>query len=334
MTGSRFFQNLAPLSPVLDDYYRHHENHYNLISQEPLLCCTIVMISSRFNILRGTSSWSRSVALHDRLWKHAQHLVTRIIFGQEKKSKAKTRTLGTIQALLLMTEWAPRAIYFPPEDDGYDTDLLFASAEERGSTPGADDVDLNLNVAQELHGDWFRDVILPSRMIDRMSWMLLGCAITLGHEVGLFDVAKARAATGAGATEGQDAQKSRAAYQYNRIYKIIYTVDEQFSSRLGCTSQIPAYLHIHLPTAEPPRAPPHHGRDLIDALQSLSRLAKNITGTVFGSTVITRDLIQSYKYVDVIGNQMKQLTGWQRTYLDVQGKSGPPLQSARPDVID
>src|SRR6478735_6080204 len=109
----RFQKNLAPLSPVSKGFDLSHERHYRLITQEPLLCCAILMISSRYHVLSGHGGLARSTIVHHRLWEHCQHLVMRIIFGQEKRSKAKTRTRGSIEALLLIIEWHPQAIHLP-----------------------------------------------------------------------------------------------------------------------------------------------------------------------------------------------------------------------------
>ncbi|KAJ4211709.1 hypothetical protein NW759_012311 [Fusarium solani] len=304
-----FFENLSPWSPILDDFYRHHANHYSLITQEPLLCCTILMVGSRFYPLRGTSSWSRSVALHDRLWEHCQHLVTRIIFGQEKKSKAKTRTFGSIQALILMTEWAPRAVYFPPKSDGWDSDLIFQLPDDRDQ-PGDNEAD----VTQDIHGNWFRDIISPVRMIDRMSWMLLGCAVTLGHEIGIFDATKAKLAV-AGLNSPDEQQKR--IYSYTWLRKVIFIADEQFSSRLGSSSLVPLSLNSSAfePLSNRSDFDVEQKRNFIDSQLALSRLAKSISNTLFSSTCATRELIQSYKYVSSIEDFQQQLLAWRQAYL-------------------
>lgn len=52
------------------------------------------------------------------------------MFGQEKISTAKTRTLGTIESFLLMTEWHPRSLHFPPQSDGWDVALLAPDAPD------------------------------------------------------------------------------------------------------------------------------------------------------------------------------------------------------------
>lgn len=160
----RFRQNLAPLSPVSRGFDLSHEKHYKLITQEPLLCCVILMISSRYHILSGHGGLARSTIVHHRLWEHCQHLVMRIIFGQEKRSKAKTRTRGSIEALLLIIEWHPQAIHLPPASDGWDSSTLLTDIDPRD-----DQFDNQADTTNDNEAQWLRDVILPAKTSDRMS---------------------------------------------------------------------------------------------------------------------------------------------------------------------
>jgi hypothetical protein len=96
-----------------------------------MLTCIILTISSRYHTIPTIGGQSRGYLIHQRLWDHFQHLLMRLVLGQEKISKAKTRTLGTIEALLLLTEWHPRALYAPPASDGWDSDVLFTAKDRR-----------------------------------------------------------------------------------------------------------------------------------------------------------------------------------------------------------
>ncbi|KPM35711.1 hypothetical protein AK830_g10868 [Neonectria ditissima] len=179
-----FHKNLAPLSPVSKHFDMSHGSHFKLITQEPLLCSVILMISTRYHLLPGTGGVARSALLHHRLWEHCQHLVMRIMFGQEKRSKAKTRTRGFIEALLLMIEWHPRAIHFPPAADGWDSSLIITDSDPRDDQFG-----YQADAMEDSEARWLGDVVAPAKTSDRMSWMLLGCAQSLALELGLSDVA-------------------------------------------------------------------------------------------------------------------------------------------------
>lgn len=67
-----FFKNCSPLSPILSDFYSHHSNHYTLIALDPFLCVTILMVSSRYNVLPGVGGATRGYFVHDRLWEQCQ----------------------------------------------------------------------------------------------------------------------------------------------------------------------------------------------------------------------------------------------------------------------
>ncbi|OQD90649.1 hypothetical protein PENANT_c001G06256 [Penicillium antarcticum] len=136
----RFFENMAPLSPVLTDFFASHKNQYYLVTQEPMLCYTILMISSRYHTLPG---------------------------------------VGSVEALLLMSEWHPRVLQFPPETDGWDSDFLMTNPDIRDPP--------NLNGEIPVSSRWREDVVEPTKRFERMSWMVLNSALALAHELGVFD---------------------------------------------------------------------------------------------------------------------------------------------------
>jgi hypothetical protein len=95
----------------LTDDYRDHANHVRLVTEEPMLCCTLLMIASRYFILPGAGGVSRSHFIHQRLWQYCELLIRHIMFGQEKHSTAKTRIVGSIESLILISDWHLRAPY-------------------------------------------------------------------------------------------------------------------------------------------------------------------------------------------------------------------------------
>ena len=175
--SERFFKYLSPLSAVLLSQFQDHAAHYRLIHEESMLCCTILLISSRFFMLPGAGGASRSQFIHNRMWHYTEFLIKRLIFGQEKQSTAKIRNLGTIESLVLLSEWPPRAIHFPPESEGWDG-LLVSTEYER--------VDRTRKNNEEPSARWRFDVFEPVKTANRMCWMLLGTATTLAYELGLF----------------------------------------------------------------------------------------------------------------------------------------------------
>lgn len=231
----RFFQTLAPVTtPVLTDFFASHNTHYWLITQEPVLCCTILMISARYHILPGPSGGSRGFYIHNRLWQHCQHLILRIMLGQEKLSKAKTRHISTIEALLLLSEWYPLALHFPHESDGWDSDWMLTTQTMRDPP----------STGQEfpMQDRWREDVVEPTRRSERMSWMLVSSALALAHELGVFD-----SRDYVGNAKGQDQFAGPDVESYlqdlelrrQRLPSLLFVTVNLLASRIGCTSIMP-----------------------------------------------------------------------------------------------
>ncbi|KAM6515641.1 hypothetical protein FALCPG4_013858 [Fusarium falciforme] len=291
-----FQHNLAPLSLVSKGLDLSQDKHYKIITQEPLLCCVILMISSRYHILQGASGITRSTLVHHRLWEHCQHLVMRIIFGQEKRSKAKTRTRGSIEALLLIIEWHPQAIHLPPAADGWDSSLLLSFPDPRDDQFGnqADATDDNDAL-------WLRDVILPAKTSDRMSWMLLGCAQSLALELGVCDTSD----SGSIQPPGLQAQQTR-------LRDLLYIFLEQQSSRLGCPSMMPTSISRFMSERS------QGGQDdsaSVNAWLNLTSLTRTIIDVLCPSATAIREILSSGRYVNIIKHFQQQLATWKATHL-------------------
>jgi hypothetical protein len=309
----RFFQTLSPLSPILTDFYSDHTNHYLLITQEPLLCCVILTISSRYHNLPGVGGVSRGYLIHERLWHHCQHIILRIVLGQEKISKAKTRKPGTIEALLLLTEWNPRSLYFPPPNDGWDSDLLFSAVDKRD--------EVHHNTEESSRGRWLEDVINPAKRSDRMSWMLVGCALSLAQELGIFD------------DRDKDTNKDWSVYppgeerrveQRHRLRRLLYLYIEQLSSRLGCESIIPQSLSHKLSVVSPSTTSVYRSTDnwlpFMSAWIALTKLVKSVSDMLFHSPSFTNHLLHSGRYINLIEHFQPLLSTWKVNHLDLSGR--------------
>ncbi|KAJ9667364.1 hypothetical protein H2201_002565 [Coniosporium apollinis] len=319
-----FFKNLSPLSPIITDFYSRHENHFQLVTQDPLLCCTILMISSRYHVLPGIGGASRSYFIHHRLWEHCQHLIMRIMLGQEKASKAKTRTVGSVEALLLMSEWHPRSLHFPPAVDGWDSDLILTAADDRDEVQSPSP----FTTASK---SWLEDVIEPARRSDRMSWMLLGCGLSLAHELGVFDDDN-NAKASIGETQ---AHMERTALRRMRLRKLLYVFVEQLASRLGCTSMIPKSLnHSALQGISAANMSPLRGADqewhfFMTAWIDLTKLVKSISDMLFPSASFSRQILRNGRYIGLLEHFQPLLSQWRKKHLDPK-KLGDSLQ----DMLD
>lgn len=306
---------MAPLSPILSDFYSNHRNHYWLITQEPVLCCTILMISSRYHTLPGVGGASRGFFIHQRLWQHCQHLIMRVMLGQEKGSKAKTRTVGTIEALLVMSEWHPRSLHFPPDSDGWDSDLMIPDApnviDDRESTATPDSASSR----------WLEDVIEPARRSDRMSWMLLGSGLTLAHELGVFDTddSRTRSLISSPELDGQS-HESGINFRRHRIRQLLYVFINQLASRLGCMSLMPQSLN-HAVLAPLTSQNPNQGDEWQSFMLSwieLTKLAKSVTDMFFPSVNFTKQQLHSGRYIGLLDHFRPLLSQWRQKYLDTR----------------
>ncbi|KAJ9640387.1 hypothetical protein H2199_005926 [Coniosporium tulheliwenetii] len=267
---------------------------------------------------------SRSYFIHHRLWEHCQHLIMRIMLGQEKASKAKTRTVGSVEALLLMSEWHPRSLHFPPAVDGWDSDLILTAADDRDEVQSPSP----FTTASK---SWLEDVIEPARRSDRMSWMLLGCGLSLAHELGVFDDDN-NAKASIGETQ---AHMERTALRRMRLRKLLYVFVEQLASRLGCTSMIPKSLnHSALQGISAANMSPLRGADqewhfFMTAWIDLTKLVKSISDMLFPSASFSRQILRNGRYIGLLEHFQPLLSQWRKKHLDPK-KLGDSLQ----DMLD
>ena len=103
---------------------------------------TLLTIASRYKQMSGTGGHCRSHAIHEQLWTYLRGMIERCLWGQEAfgggfcgsggpsidesqtsstapwrgMRKGSLRTLGTIESLMILTEWHPRALHFPPSE--------------------------------------------------------------------------------------------------------------------------------------------------------------------------------------------------------------------------
>ncbi|KAF7506937.1 hypothetical protein GJ744_011068 [Endocarpon pusillum] len=307
-----FFQNMSPLSPIVTNYYQDHAHHFQLTTEEPLLITVLLMISSRYHLLPCPGAASRGFFMHERFWHHCQNLIQRILYGQEKSSNAKSRAIGSIEALLLICEWHPRALHFPHETEGWDTSIYVSQNENDGKVPGSQPVSATST-------RWLEDVIEPARRSDRMSWMLLGTALTLAHELGVFDDDEKAISTASPMESKMD--PGNVQMRKLRMRKLLYVYINQLASRLGCLSMFPQNLtQAAMATASP----------LTDKWQShmsswieLTKLVKSASELFFPSPLVTRQLLSSGRYSSLLDHFIPLLEQWRRKHLDSHDFQGP-----------
>ena len=292
-----FFAHHHPLSPLLTTSYAQHSTHPALLQHEPFLATTLLAIASRYVNLPGPGGHSRSYAIHDMLWRELRRGLESVIWGGGGggppsrgglaglgNSPGKgLRTLGTVEALMVLTEWHVRNLHFPVGGEGgwgaFDGVFGDANDDEDGDMGNSISGDslphrrghyghhkggIAGRRARERHrgvveglGDRIENILEPAWRSDRMSWMLLGNALTLSYELGVFDdldepvssVSTPQSVTTPSSSSHLVSQASQqhppvapaTAYRLRcrRIQKLLVVYVTQLASRLGWTSMIP-----------------------------------------------------------------------------------------------
>lgn len=287
----RFCEKVAPLTLVDLGEYRSHAVHRKLVYEEAMLCCTILMIASRLFTLPGAGGVSRSHNNHRRLWNYCELLLKRIILGQEKHSTSKIRVLGTIESLLLISDWPPRAINFPPETEGFDTDLV---------SPGYDRVNRRQYAETAPLIRWREDVFEPANRAEKMTWMLLGVAVNLAHELGVFSES---APSGNTAEEGRKWQ----------LRKLLYVYVSQASVRMRLPSTLPDSV-TQLASRQPPgrivESTSQEWMTTVDLWVELTKLSMTASAMFFQSASHTKVQLLNGTYVPLLEHLLSSMTKW------------------------
>ncbi|KAH8672825.1 hypothetical protein BGZ60DRAFT_405685 [Tricladium varicosporioides] len=299
-----FFLNLSPLSPIISNYYADHKNHHALIHSEPMLCVTILTISSRYHILQGDGGILRSDDIHRKFWLHWKKLYTRVLYGQEAKSKVIIRTVGTIESLLLMTEWHARALHFPLDLDGSD-DEIPDEIDDEPDRMDSNSRDCRKSTA-EIEG--------AARRSDKMSWMLLGSALTLAHELGISDQRlqdRDLASKDFSSPNGRE-QAEFIELRRSRPRRLLYIYINQLASRLGWSSMIPRIISD---SAEPSLGgeADRQWYNVTSRWISLTRLMKTASDMLF-SPVTMKQLLRTGNYVTSLEHFGHLLQDWNKEY--------------------
>lgn len=256
-----------------------------------MLCCTILMISSRYFILPDAGGQSRGQFIHQRLWQYCELLIRRVTCGQEKYSTARTRVLGTIESLILLSEWHPRSIHFPPETEGWDALLISPAYSRQNRT--------ERNGAAPL-SRWREDVFEPSKRAERMSWMLLCNAVSLAFELGLFS------ANSSESIHDKAGERSRAV----RLRKLLYIHVTQMANHLGCASMLPESIYPVASANVIISSSFNEWDSCMDLSISLARLSKMASTMFFSSPEHTKQIVSNGQYEILLDHFSSSLVKW------------------------
>ena len=169
-----FYSRIVPFSPVAVLLpVNQHQVHARMLDDSPMLVLAMLTIASRYCQLNGPGAVARAYAIHERLSAWLQNMVTRLFWAQDRfvpaNSAGSLRSPGTVAALCLLCEWHPRSTHFPPGQVGMNITYVpkpvsFGQAFSLS------------NPLAWLEWSW---------RSDRMTWSLLGNALTLATEIGM-----------------------------------------------------------------------------------------------------------------------------------------------------
>ncbi|KAH3673121.1 hypothetical protein WICMUC_003877 [Wickerhamomyces mucosus] len=172
-----FFLTLHPFFPHIPTQLHSPQ----VLAGYPILLCAILTISARYHELdeedigeNGSDirpqfdQNSKNIVLHERLWIYCQRLISQTVWAE-----ASTRSIGTVLAFLLFTEWNPRAIHWRWSDYA-NTNINGDKEEDEKDRPKSGE-DLGLTGLSAM------------RRSDRMAWMLIGSSVRLAQDMGFID---------------------------------------------------------------------------------------------------------------------------------------------------
>ena len=316
LTFNSFYERLAPLTPIVLPDYREPALLRVLLTEEPILAVTLLSIASRYAQLQGPAHVSRTMKIQDRLWASLREMVQRLLWGQEQFGggfcgggavrlreaatgqltwKGSLRTLGTVEALLLLTDWHPAALHFPPGDD--EGRLLSGDDEFVDS----DHEDIRNTAA-------FASWLEPQWRSDRMSWMILGLAQSLSFELGVFDRDPEPCID-------FDLNSERA--RKLRVRRLVLLYVSQTSGRLGITST----LSLSKYEGEYVEFSPQESS--VDTMQKLwlhiSSVMNYANEEIFLSKEYTRELTSTGRYKARVDAMIPVLKRWKEVFEACHG---------------
>ncbi|EJT81017.1 hypothetical protein GGTG_01006 [Gaeumannomyces tritici R3-111a-1] len=283
-----YYKYLSPLTPISPPTFSNAAAHLTLLTEEPILTVALLTIASRYRRMPGTGGHCRSHAIHEQLWTYLRGMIERVVWGQEAFGggfcgsggpgpldesqtsstapwrglrKGSLRTLGTIESLMILTEWHPRALHFPPAE-AID-ELLLPSVYDGvgGLADPATEPDASAGVgvgaggrpAAGVGGKRIESWLEPAWRSDRMCWMLLSTAMGLAYELGVFDDIDELLA--AGAITRPEYEEETYRLRAHRIKRLLLIYLSQLAGRLGWTNMVPENLRKSDPVVAARRRP-------------------------------------------------------------------------------
>lgn len=246
--------------------------------------------------------------------------------------KGSLRTLGTIESLMILTEWHPRALHFPPTEA---TDELVLPMNDGFVPIAVAEDEAAKKLGQSFGGKRIESWLEPAWRSDRMCWMLLSTANGLAYELGVFDdIDEMLKDDAIMRLEYKEEAYRQRAYRIKRLL-LIYTT--QLAGRLGWTNMAPDHLRKSDPAISRKRPVSHEGTtpgtnpsslsnafnyvpdlelddQIIHCWAGISNAMHLGNEKLFRSRKHTTQIIQSGKYVDLLRDFVPLLRDWWREF--------------------
>lgn len=359
-----FYRYLSPLTPVTVPNYHNPSLHGRLLAEEPMLAVTILTIASRYLRLNGPTALSRGYAIHQMLWLNLRGMIDEVIWGQERfgghsasqafdatAGRGKgCRTLGTVESLLLLTEWHPRVLHFPtgpsseewlaadgvlafPDDNDVITDEVLAQEDAIAHDPIAGN-----SITSWLEAVW---------RSDRMCWFLIANAQALAYELGVFD----KVADTSSHLQ-LDVDYPTFHRRSENVRRLLFVYSNQTSGRLTLPSMLPDSHCRDLFVEDPIKkadalvkseAPldaaqlykkPEHVEVVQDVVvyfwSGIAGQMKRGNRELFATRETTREVVSSGRYAELIDDLTKGHQAWKREFDHC--KTSTPTLSPRYSV--
>jgi hypothetical protein len=157
---------------------------------------------------------------------------------------------------------------------------------------------------------WRDDVFEPAKRSDRLSWMLVGLAITLAHELGVFDAVD---------YDAEPEVQTPLSDNKTRIRRLLYLYSHQLSLRLGCPNMFPqgdqTIFQSQSKTALSQFDQTVKDREiLLSKWIDITKLLGTATHMFFSSKSATKVILRSHRYVGLLEHFQPLLARWKEDF--------------------
>ena len=138
--------------------------------------------------------------------------------------------------------------------------------------------------------------------------MLLGSAVALAHEIGLFGESTSRVTN--------DDSSSNEREQCERLKRLLFIFISNTTSRLGFQGPKTPFFHISILSMldDTSWTENHEWKELMTLWIDLTRIVKSSSEIVFPSESATKEILQSGRYCDILEHFGHVLDRWWDKY--------------------